>query len=92
MLFASVVSSVSTVFILSEWIEAPTVFADDCTCVLKVHMCFESARACLCFYLCACIFFYIFTSSFFFFTLQGPSGLPGAKGEKVNYSVMSPMV
>lgn len=38
MLFASVVSSVSTVFILSEWIEASTVFADDCTCVLKVHV------------------------------------------------------
>lgn len=86
MLFASVVSSVSTVFILSEWIEAPTVFADDCTC-------FESARACLCFYLCACIFFlHFYILFFFFFTLQGPSGLPGAKGEKVNYSVMSPMV
>lgn len=86
MLFASVVSSVSTVFILSEWIEAPTVFADDCTCVLKVHV-----HVCV----STCVhafFFYIFTSSFFFFTLQGPSGLPGAKGEKVNYSVMFPMV
>lgn len=59
MLFASVVSSVSTVFILSEWIEAPTVFADDCTRVLKVHV-----HVCV----STCVhafFFYIFTSSFF---------------------------
>lgn len=66
MLFASVVSSVSTVFILSEWIEAPTVFADDCTCVLKVHV-----HVCV----STCVhafFFYIFTSSFFFFYFTGP--------------------
>lgn len=86
MLFASVVSSVSTVFILSEWIEAPTVFADDCTCVLKVHVH-------VCVSTCVHAFFFTFLHPlFFFFTLQGPSGLPGAKGEKVNYSVMSPMV
>lgn len=85
MLFASVVSSVSTVFILSEWIEAPTVFADDCTCVLKVHVH-------VCVSTCVHAFFLHFYILFFFFTLQGPSGLPGAKGEKVNYSVMSPMV
>lgn len=86
MLFASVVSSVSTVFILSEWIEAPTVFADDCTCVLKVHVH-------VCVSTCVHPFFFTFLHPlFFFFTLQGPSGLPGAKGEKVNYSVMSPMV
>lgn len=85
MLFASVVSSVSTVFILSEWIEAPTVFADDCTRVLKVHVH-------VCVSTCVHAFFFLHFYILFFFTLQGPSGLPGSKGEKVNYSVMSPMV
>lgn len=59
MLFASVVSSVSTVFILSEWIEAPTVFADDCTCVLKghVHVCVST---------CVHAFFFTFLHPLFF--------------------------
>lgn len=62
MLFASVVSSVSTVFILSEWIEAPTVFADDCTCVLKVHVH-------VCVSTCVRAFFFTFLHPPFFFLL-----------------------
>lgn len=62
MLFASVVSSVSTVFILSEWIEAPTVFADDCTCVLKVHVH-------VCVSTCVHAFFFTFLHPLFFFFL-----------------------
>lgn len=66
MLFASVVSSVSTVFILSEWIEAPTVFADDCTCVLKVHVH-------VCVSTCVHAFFFTFLHPlFFFFYFTGP--------------------
>lgn len=67
MLFASVVSSVSTVFILSEWIEAPTVFADDCTRVLKVHVH-------VCVSTCVHAFFFLHFYILFFFYFTGPIG------------------